>query len=122
MKAKEPLCLLSELEEFGSRAFTLGEGPWPLRGFLVRKGLNVFAYLNRCPHAGHPLNLRPHDFWNASRTHILCNSHGAAFDAASGQCVHGPCVGQGLTKLPVSVSEGRVWFEGRPEEYVERFA
>ena len=116
------LCRLEELPDSGSRAFSLGEGAWPLRGFLVRKGSNVFAYLNRCPHAGHPLNLRPHEFWDADRTHILCNSHGATFDALSGECVEGPCVGQELIKLPVSVSDGCVWFDGDPQEYADRYA
>ncbi len=30
------LCSLAELEETGSRGFAVGEGDWPLRGFIVR--------------------------------------------------------------------------------------
>ena len=30
------LCSLAELEETGSRGFAVGEGDWPLRGFLVK--------------------------------------------------------------------------------------
>ena len=56
------LCSLAELDETGSRGFAVGEGDWPLRGFLVKTATGVAAYVNYCPHAGHPLNFRPHKF------------------------------------------------------------
>ena len=37
----------------------MGEGDWPLRGFVVRRGELVRAYVNHCPHAGFPLNWQP---------------------------------------------------------------
>ena len=52
------VCRLSELAA-GARAFTLGGGNWPLRMFVVRVADTVHGYLNRCPHAGHPLDLLP---------------------------------------------------------------
>ena len=30
------LCSLAELDETGSRGFAVGEGDWPLRGFIVK--------------------------------------------------------------------------------------
>ena len=56
------ICRLADLEDYGSRGFTVGGGDWPLRGFVVRSGKEVRAFVNRCPHAGHPLDLRPHRF------------------------------------------------------------
>ena len=102
------ICRLDELLDRGSRAFAIGEGAWPLRGFIVRDGSDVRAYVNRCPHAGHPLNLRPHEFLTPDRHHILCNSHGAMFDIATGRCVAGPCPGQALTPLPIRIEGGLV--------------
>lgn len=116
------ICRLSDISDPGSRAFSIGEGAWPLRGFLVRRDHDVFAYVNRCPHAGHPLNMRPHEFLSADRATILCNSHGALFDIADGACIAGPCAGQALQSLPVRVEDDVVVIEGDPNALVERFA
>ena len=101
------VCRLSELEG-GARGFTLGRGDWPLRGFVVRVGATVRGYLNRCPHAGHPLDLLPQRFLTADGTLILCSSHGALFEKATGLCVAGPCAGRALTPIALQVSCGFV--------------
>ena len=101
------VCRLSELES-GARGFTLGCGDWPLRGFVVRVGEVVRGYLNRCPHAGHPLDLLPQRFLTADGTLILCSSHGALFEKATGLCVAGPCAGRALTPIALQVSCGFV--------------
>src|SRR2546429_10015388 len=77
------VCRLTELERQGARAFTIGAGDWPLRGFVVRAGDAVRGYVNRCPHAGHPLNLLPERFLTADGALILCSSHGALLDRKS---------------------------------------
>ena len=97
------LCALAELEPTGGRGFTVGEGDWPLRGFLVRTSRGVAAYVNTCPHAGHPLNFRPDRFLTPDRNLILCASHGALFTRDEGLCVAGPCPGQSLRRVPVEV-------------------
>ena len=101
------VCRLSELES-GARGFTLGGGDWPLRGFVVRSGDTVRGYLNRCPHAGHPLDLLPQRFLTADGSLILCSSHGALFEKATGYCVAGPCMGRALTPLALQVKCGLV--------------
>jgi len=108
MTAAVAICKFSELEDPGSRAFSIGEGDWPLRGFIVRKDGDVFAYVNRCPHAGHPLNWRPDEFLTIDRTLIMCRSHGALFDMTSGRCVAGPCSGQSLRAVRVRVENDHV--------------
>jgi nitrite reductase/ring-hydroxylating ferredoxin subunit len=102
------VCRLTELEAHGARAFTIGGGDWPLRGFVVRAGARVFAYVNRCPHAGHPLNLLPDRFFTADGALILCSSHGALFEKQTGFCVAGPCAGRSLTPVPVEIRYGFV--------------
>jgi nitrite reductase/ring-hydroxylating ferredoxin subunit len=97
------LCSLSELDETGSRGFAVGEGDWPLRGFVVRTANGVAAYVNTCPHAGHPLNFRPHKFLTPDRNLILCASHGALFARDNGLCIAGPCPGQSLRAVPIEV-------------------
>ena len=98
------LCRLSELLESGCRGVSVGEGDWPLKVFVlrVREGV-VRAYVNRCPHAGHRLNLRPHRFLTPDGALIICASHGALFEREGGLCLAGPCAGQALTPLPVEI-------------------
>ena len=97
------LCSLADLEATGGRGFTVGEGDWPLRGFVVKATHGVAAYVNTCPHAGHPLDLRPNRFLTPDRTLILCASHGAVFTRDEGLCIAGPCPGQSLRRVPVEV-------------------
>jgi len=102
------VCRLTELDAHGACAFTIGAGDWPLRGFVVRAGSQVRAYVNRCPHAGHPLNLLPDRFFTPDGTLILCSSHGALFEKQTGYCVAGPCAGRSLTPVPVETRYGFV--------------
>jgi nitrite reductase/ring-hydroxylating ferredoxin subunit len=81
----------------------MGEGDWPLRGFLVRTSKGVAAYVNNCPHAGHPLNFKADKFLTPDRNLILCASHGALFTRDGGLCIAGPCPGQSLTPVPIEV-------------------
>lgn len=124
------ICRLQDLQPAGARGFAIGSGDWPLRGFVVRIDnevpnaavvpgtatslpcdagpLGVRGFVNRCPHAGHPLNLRPNRFLTTDSSLILCSSHGALFEKATGLCVAGPCVGQHLRTVPLKVESGFV--------------
>lgn len=75
---------------------------------LVRCGALVRAYRNVCPHAGRRLDWAPGRF--LLRDGILtCAVHGACFRAESGLCVGGPCRGQSLREVPVTINaEGEV--------------
>ena len=103
---------LDEIDDPGCREFVIGDGDWPFRGFVVRKGGEVFAYQNFCVHAGHPLNWRPDDFLTKDKSAVMCASHGALYDISSGACVGGPCRGQALRKVTVEIREGFVYVTG----------
>jgi nitrite reductase/ring-hydroxylating ferredoxin subunit len=103
------ICQLDQLADPGSRAFSIGEGDWPLKGFLVRSGATVRAFVNSCPHAGHALNWHPHEFLTRDRTLIQCTSHGALFEMTTGTCVAGPCNGKALQALPVKLENDCVY-------------
>jgi nitrite reductase/ring-hydroxylating ferredoxin subunit len=102
------VCRESELGVNGVHGFTIGAGDWPLRGLVVRAGAQLRGYVNRCPHAGHPLNLLPERFLTPDGTLLLCSSHGALFEKLTGYCVAGPCAGRTLTPLPLEVRDGFV--------------
>lgn len=103
---------LEELPDPGCREFSIGEGEWPFRGFVVRLGADLFAYRNYCKHAGHPLNWKPDQFLTKDKRQIICASHGALYDIASGECVAGPCPGATLTRVEVRVDGGDVMVKG----------
>ncbi|MBS0387434.1 MAG: Rieske 2Fe-2S domain-containing protein [Proteobacteria bacterium] len=102
------LCRVEELGATGCREFKLGGGDWPVRGFIVRSGTAIHAYLNRCAHMALPLNMLPDRFLTHDGSLILCTAHGALFEKSTGYCVAGPCLGQSLERVPVRVAAGCV--------------
>lgn len=103
---------LAELDDPGSREFRIGTGDWPFKGFVVRRGVEVFAYQNFCMHVGHPLNWQPDRFLTDDGKQIVCASHGALYDIESGLCTSGPCPGQSLRSVKVEIREGNIVVTG----------
>lgn len=106
---------IDELDDPGCREFVIGGGDWPFRGFVVRQGDEVFAYQNVCVHVGHPLNWSPDKFLSKDRTLIVCSSHGATYDIATGECTGGPGAGRSLQRVEVAVRD-RVVFVSGPDQ------
>ena len=103
---------LEELADPDCREFSIGEGDWPFRGFVVRRGDEVYAYQNFCMHAGHPLNWQPDRFLTKDESAIICASHGALYDIESGDCFAGPCTGRSLRKVAVDIRDGVIYVTG----------
>ena len=103
---------LDELDDPGCREFAIGEGDWPFRGFVVRKGDAVYGYQNFCVHVGHPLNWSPDRFLTKDRSAIICASHGAVYEIDTGLCVAGPCRGKSLRQVDAEVRDGIVYVTG----------
>lgn len=101
------LCSSDELAEGGSRGFTLSGTAL----LLVRREGQVYAYRNRCPHRGIPLEWQPDQFLDVSGSLIQCATHGALFVIESGECVAGPCAGQSLAALPCREQDGAIWVD-----------
>jgi len=102
----------SDLEDPGCREFRIGDGDWPFKGFVVRRGEEVFAYQNFCVHVGHPLNWQPDRFLTEDGQKIVCASHGAIYEIDSGICVAGPCPGRQLRAVAVDVVDGKIVVTG----------
>jgi nitrite reductase/ring-hydroxylating ferredoxin subunit len=84
-----------------SAVFRLACGSREVSGFVVNHQGQFHAYVNRCAHAGTPLDTWPNEFWSHDRRHLICSTHGAVYDPATGVCVEGPCPGARLERLPV---------------------
>ena len=103
---------LDEIDDPGCREFSIGDGDWPFKGFVVRRGDEVFAYQNFCVHLGHPLNWMPDRFLTKDLTAIMCASHGAIYEIDTGLCFAGPCLGKELIKVELAVRDGVVYVSG----------
>ena len=42
---------------------------------------------------------------------LICATHGALFDPASGACLYGPCKGKALEAVPIRRADGQIWPE-----------
>jgi nitrite reductase/ring-hydroxylating ferredoxin subunit len=100
------------LEDPGCREFSIGDGDWPFRGFIVRKGDEIFAYQNFCVHVGHPLNWSPNKFLTKDKSAIICASHGATYEIETGNCFAGPGSGKVLRRVDAAVRDGVVYVSG----------
>jgi nitrite reductase/ring-hydroxylating ferredoxin subunit len=88
----------------------------PAPAFAVRYKGSVHAYLNRCAHVAMELDWQEGVFFDDAGRDLLCSTHGATYDTASGRCVGGPCAGKSLVKLLVEEREGMVYFTGFADE------
>lgn len=69
---------------------------------IIRSDGVVRAFLNRCPHAGWPLDTFDGRFIFAGDGSLICAAHGALFDPVTGACRGGPGTGAGL--IPVDLA------------------
>ena len=99
------LCAPDELAEGQSRGFEIAEA----KLFAVRKDGQLYAYRNRCPHRGIPLEWLPEQFLDSSASLIQCATHGALFLIEGGECVAGPCEGQALQRLACKEDASGIW-------------
>ncbi len=108
-RQRQRLCRLDELDDPGSRGVSFERGGERVAAFVVLHDGQVRAYENRCPHTGAPLDWVEHQFLDAEGALIQCAVHDARFKIDDGRCVAGPCAGDALTPLPVTVEDGVVW-------------
>jgi nitrite reductase/ring-hydroxylating ferredoxin subunit len=89
-------------EEPGGGSEGAVEAPFDdLEGFVVNHGGRLYAYVNRCAHVGTPLDLWPNEFLSEDGRALVCTTHRALYEPATGLCTAGPCVGAALTALPL---------------------
>ena len=103
------LCALDEIDDPGARGFDFRQGDAIFAGFVVRRGDEVFGYVDDCPHAGWRLGSLDERYLNRQGDKILCFCHGALFEIEDGAAAAGPCPpGAKLTPWPVAVRDGMV--------------
>jgi len=94
-------CAADALPPGQTARFQLERNGRTVTGFIVNHQGHLYAYVNRCPHAGTPLDLWPNEFLTEDGRHLVCATHGALFQPDTGICVEGPCPGARLEPLPI---------------------
>ena len=75
---------------------------------MVHKNGEFFAYYNQCPHTGASLEWQENQFLDLDKSLIQCATHDALFKIDTGECIHGPCAGDSLTALPLSIKDNEI--------------
>lgn len=99
---------LDLIPDGGARNFVLEMRAGRFHGFVVRRGAQVYGYVDRCAHMPVPLTQQLDAYLTPDATHIQCSWHGALYTVEEGRCVGGPCVGARLLPWPVAAIDGMI--------------
>ena len=93
----------------------------PVRGadeecFLINFHGQYHAYVNRCRHVPMAMDWIDNHFFAEQGRYLMCQTHNAYFEPASGECIAGPpsACGKFLYRVPLEVDGGLVY--ARPPE------
>lgn len=114
MAARERLiCASSALPDSGrGMRFEVEYFGETVPAFAVRQAGRVHGYINRCGHVAMELDWQEGVFFDSDGRDLLCSTHGARYETATGRCLGGPCNGSPLVKLRLEERDGMVYFMG----------
>jgi nitrite reductase/ring-hydroxylating ferredoxin subunit len=108
-----PLCSSRELSNGGQAVpFDVCYAGQTCRAFAVRYQGQPHAYLNRCSHVAMEMDWQPNRLFDDSGRWLLCATHGATYEPATGACSGGPCRG-GLVKIELHEQNGVVYWRSQ---------
>lgn len=106
------ICPTAALEEGGRGVRFLVERYGRMEpAFVVRFDGKARGYLNRCAHVPVELDWLEGEFFDRDARYLICATHGAIYEPASGYCVLGPCKGRHLVPVEVAERDGQVFWQ-----------
>ena len=102
------LCKTSDIEDPGSKSFEVKIKRKTRSIFVVHKDGQFFAYYNQCPHTGASLEWQQDQFLDLDKALIQCATHDALFLIDSGECIAGPCAGDQLSPLSITIKNDEI--------------
>jgi nitrite reductase/ring-hydroxylating ferredoxin subunit len=99
---------VADVETGAVKKFSIICQKYRVPGFLVNDDGRFHAYVNRCRHMPTPLDFVRDQFVSEDGRYLMCYTHGALYERATGLCISGPCKGESLYRLPVCVDQGDV--------------
>lgn len=110
----QPICSSSAIVDGGAGVrFEVSVDGRLTCAFVVRHQGAARAYLNVCAHRGVELDWEQGQFFDIQQQWLICSTHGALYDPATGYCVSGPCRGATLTSLPIDERNGEIYLIAR---------
>ena len=88
-----------------------GQSCW---AFAIRFEGRAHAYLNRCSHVAMEMDFQPNRFFDATGRWLICATHGALYQPATGRCMSGPCR-RALVKIDLGEQNGVVHWHTAPQ-------
>ncbi len=110
VKRERLICAGSDLVEQGKGVVFPLDDSGREQGFVIRYNGKAHGYVNRCAHVPVPLDWQEGEFFDITRSHLICATHGAQYEPETGYCVMGPCSGKSLRRLELIEREGNVYF------------
>jgi nitrite reductase/ring-hydroxylating ferredoxin subunit len=105
------VCRVSDLKPGQSMKFLL-----PIRGtdeecFIVNFHGDFHAYVNRCRHVPMPMDWVDNQFFAEQGRYLMCQTHNAYYEPATGECIAGPpsACGKFLYRVPLEIEGGLVY-------------
>ena len=112
---KRLICAAGDLIDGGDGVRFSIHGPQSeLPAFAVRHGEKVYAYRNECAHVAVELDWNPCKFFDDSGLYLICATHGALYEPATGQCIDGPCRSASLYAVAIEEHDGNIYLKSDP--------
>ena len=97
-----------KLGELSAKSFEVKVRGQIIKGFVIKKNEQYFAYQNLCRHLPVTLDLNDSNFFTFDKGHLQCHMHGAMYEPETGFCVAGPCQGARLRAFDVEEEETKL--------------
>jgi nitrite reductase/ring-hydroxylating ferredoxin subunit len=88
----------------------------PIRGvdeecFVINYHGHFHAYVNRCRHVPMAMDWVDNEFFAEQGRYLMCQTHNAYYDPASGECIAGPpsTCGKFLYRVPLEILNGSIY-------------
>ncbi|MGH7917218.1 MAG: Rieske (2Fe-2S) protein [Candidatus Binataceae bacterium] len=84
--------------------------------FVINFHGDFHAYVNRCRHVPMAMDWIDNQFFAEQGRYLMCQTHNAYYEPASGECVAGPpsACGKFLYRVPLEIEDGVIY--ARPPE------
>lgn len=98
-----------DVPDAGAIVVYAGEADARVSLILTRRGNAVSCFRNRCAHANYPLQRADGRIVVQEARYLLCAAHGASYTLDDGACAGGPCNGDGLERIAITIRDGVVF-------------
>jgi nitrite reductase/ring-hydroxylating ferredoxin subunit len=96
----------------------------PIRGtdeecFAINFAGRFHVYVNRCRHVPMAMDWVENQFFAEEGRYLMCQTHNAYYEPATGECIAGPptACGKSLYRVPIEISEGVIYATPPEEEF-----